>query len=772
SIVLIGCYSELAGAYRSPFIGDAHSTFIQYLQEIDKRARMGGGQPTYGKSISVIQSSGTGKSRMLTEVGTHIFTLPICLRNPRDEGYPLSDEPAFEYFRSFRHFEHFNHWCDDNYLCINTLSGIACFLAAAYEMMLSALKEIQEEVGHDAKKILGNWHQKMEKSRSRNYRDKFFSAVAERGKEVKISVLVLSGSTDEWLSYKDRSVDPKNAMVLGDITKVIQVHYENHMKKALEALMVFIATLTSDICVIYFDEAHELQSAFRIMLRLLNVQEISLKMWYVFMGTESPMLFFAPHQHASLEELRESYLKLPSMYFSLGFDHLAIMNAHTPKIVKMGDFETIQHLAQYGRPLWHVQVHEGISDNMTFAASKLTGGRAFDVEDVNHVFAVLSQRLCLEPVMSSMMAVKLAEQSVTHHMRLLTGLSFGGLAFHTNSPSEPILSLGAASLLHGLKWNGALETLALKLCSKGLVAKGHVGELAARFLLLVARDYTAPRYYHLLKPVQLLDVLRTLFGDLMWDGGSMEAAFKDAYVNFTHWAITQDPLPEEPTKKLLSDLWARKVILQCCFNEGMVDFLCPVYFGSVLPEAVFDPDQFSALVVQVAFKDVYPQRNLRPTAIIRHQNDHFPYLLLLIELDTDSQRKSIAGEINFFPPKLTDYQKLKTELEDALENLFKYEAQKLAWQPPDEKLKKLRVEVETKQREKDLYNRYVISARGTGPDTYAILSKPGIMRPFEVLLASIAPRVTDLDILTGHMHPLEPSKDGHSHADWMYNYEM
>ena len=98
----------------------------------------------------------------------------------------------------------------------------------------------------------------------------------------------------------------------------------------------------------------------------------------------------------------------------------------------------------------------------------------------------------------------------------------------------------------------ALETLSKDLCLAGLIEKGLMGELAARFLLLAARDYAAPidneGHRNLLKPVPLLDVLQMLFGNNDWCDQSFKTAFSDAFVNFTHWGITKDFLPKTPSR--------------------------------------------------------------------------------------------------------------------------------------------------------------------------------------------------------------------------------
>jgi len=53
------------------FIGDTAFDFVKYLERIDCDERMNK-IALYAKAISVVQSSGTGKSRILTEVFTFL----------------------------------------------------------------------------------------------------------------------------------------------------------------------------------------------------------------------------------------------------------------------------------------------------------------------------------------------------------------------------------------------------------------------------------------------------------------------------------------------------------------------------------------------------------------------------------------------------------------------------------------------------------------------------------------------------------------------------
>ena len=57
----------LAEAYSTKFVGNAAKEFIDHLERLDEAERANK-QVFFFKTISVVQSSGSGKSRMLTEV--------------------------------------------------------------------------------------------------------------------------------------------------------------------------------------------------------------------------------------------------------------------------------------------------------------------------------------------------------------------------------------------------------------------------------------------------------------------------------------------------------------------------------------------------------------------------------------------------------------------------------------------------------------------------------------------------------------------------------
>lgn len=188
---------------------------------------------------------------------------------------------------------------------------------------------------------------------------------------------------------------------------------------------------------------------------------------------------------------------------------------------------------------------------------KLTEDDTFNPQEKHHALSVLSQRLCIDLVMSSFEAFELADRSVASHMRLLTGMPRKPLMFYTHSPSEPILALAAAQALFQSRraWAQALNSFSQNLCKSGVVEKGLVGELVARTILLIARDFAASfdkdDRPEMLQPVSVLVFFDTLFGHEDWNGqhrGKFEEPFDSMHLNFTHWLITMDCLPEKPDR--------------------------------------------------------------------------------------------------------------------------------------------------------------------------------------------------------------------------------
>ena len=78
-----GLYRE----WRSEFIGSS----IDILRNLVLDEEEDFGTNYYAKTIPIIQSSGTGKSRLLDEIGKEFLTMTFILRRPMEDGYPPGD---------------------------------------------------------------------------------------------------------------------------------------------------------------------------------------------------------------------------------------------------------------------------------------------------------------------------------------------------------------------------------------------------------------------------------------------------------------------------------------------------------------------------------------------------------------------------------------------------------------------------------------------------------------------------------------------------------
>ena len=191
---------------------------------------------------------------------------------------------------------------------------------------------------------------------------------------------------------------------------------------------------------------------------------------------------------------------------------------------------------------------------MELAAAKLINQQHeygnFDPKHPDQCLAVWSSRICLDPIVGSQNATKLTDKAVASHMRILLGTSFDRTFRYSRTPSEPILALGAARILHAPQNQSrniatSLDTIR-KMIGSVPIDKGNFGEMVGRLLAVLARDLSS--HYPLeglQQPVSLAKFIETLLGDQLSSTAnydSVKQAFDEAFVNFTHWDITNEYL--------------------------------------------------------------------------------------------------------------------------------------------------------------------------------------------------------------------------------------
>jgi hypothetical protein len=71
-------------AWVHTFKGDTATVLLQTISSYLDKSR-----DSYARQATIVNSSGTGKSRMVDELATRIITVPMCLRSDPSSGDPF-----------------------------------------------------------------------------------------------------------------------------------------------------------------------------------------------------------------------------------------------------------------------------------------------------------------------------------------------------------------------------------------------------------------------------------------------------------------------------------------------------------------------------------------------------------------------------------------------------------------------------------------------------------------------------------------------------------
>jgi hypothetical protein len=329
----------------------------------------------------------------------------------------------------------------------------------------------------------------------------------------------------------------------------------------------------------------------------------------------------------------------------------------------MSQFATVEHMTMFGRSLWWAYRNVAPLNLRRFALDKLIHNTKYDVENKHHVFAALASRLCLDVCMEEAEAIALAHEAVNSHLRIVISIDTTGhqsrrllQRMETVTPSEPIIAEAVAELLcKDQNWSSSINTLAKHLLSRGLVEKGLEGELFARLLCILARDFhlrglkTTNDSFPYAKTFSVNDFLQSLFGNEWFQeikefkpqipktrsSESLETAtfsnvFEKGSMNFTHF-VNAEVLPlNEDMPDVLHLLLRQQQALHLAFTKPDFDILIPTYFGNV--GEVFDPARASAVVISVKNRDAASQLPLGNKFYKTFSHIQDPILCILVDL--------------------------------------------------------------------------------------------------------------------------------------------
>ncbi|RPA84583.1 hypothetical protein BJ508DRAFT_359610 [Ascobolus immersus RN42] len=683
-------YNErrVRSAWTERYQGDLHKSFIPVIRDMEERF----GEEFYAKILTFLNSSGVGKSRLVDKLGEEKLVIAFTFRLAGDTGFPPGDDEITERLLD----EH-----TKKYPWVSTFA----FIAAVFQTVRTMWDDFEANHCRDTdseearvRAFIAHFHTSMA-PRSRlpgagqgtppiasvlrplsgkqplvsngayqlfrsKERIKFCADVLAKMEELRIGCwkdTVSQGQMNQWLEEGGSTLD------MFSTVPYIQKHLIQPCKD-LSGIFSVITTNNDPVPIfLAFDEITNLIVKkpdgsinntigtmfiwLRRTLRLLRGSAV----WSIFLSTHSTLEYVvpSPDKDSSSRLVTPNAVELPAAYFSFPFDvvlnqRLAAEEKATSQ-TSFQEFTTMHHMCAIGRPLWNAFATSQYTPSFVeFIQQKLLSSSTFNPKDENHVLAVLSNRICLEPCVSSRETATLLQEAVKSHLRVILEMDSRHGLVRTYVASEPVVAEAAACLLNSTdSWIEAISTLHHKLLAPGLMDKGRTGDMVIQLLLVYARDLLLAKKRHTVltysQPFLLTEFLQQLLHFKLAEtalelpprtmnarnenGPDLVTGFQTARMNFTHFMSTSAPLDPTNMAHLVHRLLQRHAALQLKDTQSNWDLLIPLYFGE--PEAKFDRKEMGVLVVQVkdrnnskawdvpdeVYENYFAQNNLRVISI-------------------------------------------------------------------------------------------------------------------------------------------------------------
>ncbi|KAI0275426.1 hypothetical protein BC834DRAFT_49050 [Gloeopeniophorella convolvens] len=398
---------------------------------------------SYRPYCPIVQSSGTGKSRLVDEFTKTHFSIPITLRKPDSMGFPPGDVNAYEYLTH----------TEERRPPEASYARMYAFLGA---LLWKATGVVESLGGADREARIQNFREYMTEGQNMERvgekRRLFYDAVLEKANELLRRRTI----------YRYMSTDPGGTnMVSAQASALRTVLYSPAgVPDHSDFPDVFIAVDEAHLLIDQFGyEPESNLSALRQALRMLDDGSS----FAFFISTSAKICETWPHPppFSSSSRIIPSKVVKPSIvdmpYSVIGYDQLMIERKIGIRFCTIKEVASMECIVHLGRPLWGSRYDNGdreVRDTLLrFAQVKLLCGSVGRDSDLDYAqrFAILSRRLPLDintmrhaypPLPNLHDALK----QVSTHMRICMDLSRGYDYLVTEAPSEPILS-EAASLL-------------------------------------------------------------------------------------------------------------------------------------------------------------------------------------------------------------------------------------------------------------------------------------------------------------------------------------
>ncbi|KZV92390.1 hypothetical protein EXIGLDRAFT_836493 [Exidia glandulosa HHB12029] len=608
----------------------------------------------YANTIAVVQSSGTGKSRMVHEMSRFVFTIPFtCNAGPSPPaGHPVYPAPDLDVYK---------------YLVAGALQRTKeevelrynCFLSVFFACARSWL--VVNCTGMRYHQKVHAWNFFLADSRVEAYK----AAVLHLERSNKACIVDATIELQALLKVLKGTHADQHPSTLNQVPPLFTRPFAKQRLDEAREAPDNTPELPPDLkatrveLVVYFDESHSLtnlvlavdtsqatpeavfqqrdadspkskdqptvlwrsKTAYDILLSVLN-RFIDVSSFFgIFLSTTSHITEFAPPAMLAPSERQAAAVSkhLQAPYTAVSFDCEPTLVSSK---LDLDVVASITFMAKFGRPLFWTLLKAGWTEDSiaTYASQKLVGRtdstvRPAHLDDSDSV-AVLDVRLCLDFAQRRNDPTSLQAKLISHHMRLVYTVPRHREFFISGYSSEPILANAAGEVMRA--WMSDPEPKRWKpeeaLSSQwqnGWIDLGTRGEVVGRLLLTLAYDRaTSSSKSHFRNGCTVPEFLTALFAE-QFAKEVLEAspdnvaplqghkpvplsvAFKDSVIRFTHCVRLGDASGLTPIGLCAAFVRGMAFIGQT--NQPLVDFIVPILLDRKQP---ISPDNMSALLVQ------------------------------------------------------------------------------------------------------------------------------------------------------------------------------
>ncbi|KAH7911650.1 hypothetical protein BJ138DRAFT_1100885 [Hygrophoropsis aurantiaca] len=580
------------GAWTGPYNGGSHRRLLSIVNDMRNK------RTSYIHAAPIIQSSGSGKSRMVRELANLVFTIPFNLRDDAEDPMPdMAYPPPDSDVRT--------------YLCQKADSSgagqarIFSFLSALFNRMSKEVDAMFDGQQLDTVDLAQAWSRHLDKNRT-----KLYSEVLTECKNVTEPEHHKTGIHFAYMHLKT---------LQQSIARVAQNAHPQEVRIVLS-----------------FDEAHELTKATvkRSSEEDSTIYDVLCECLHDF--SDNPIFTLFLSTDPSIDRLEP-----PRPYYSSARTYrrpvtLQVPVTETPfdccpafpiapEKLTLADVRTLEFMAMFGRPLFwaHLRAGEAISGIIDVARAKLLNSRDFavkyDAAEPIALNAVVDTLLMLDYARSPSGAARQAAL-VEKHLRMLFSVPAHRNYMETGYPSEPLLAEAAArQMAEYIRLSPGEDVMARSLRELYIsrIVRREVrpqGELVMRLLLMkaylraVETDHAKTPIHELnfsggcslvtfirkLFPERYADTILNSLPDNVPGGVTFAKAFENSVVRFTHFAMAEDESVISTSMMVVAFL--RGMAMVICEKHAIANIVIPVLLDR---QDHLKPSTMTGLLVRV-----------------------------------------------------------------------------------------------------------------------------------------------------------------------------